>query len=275
MLILHIGMGRSGTTWMQKYLFPYCLTHNYLGKYQNSFPEEIMKFNYLDDFEFSNWYKKKGFSWINSIQTSNNIISSEAFTNLGSLESQLNRVSKFFSNANILFVVRNPIEWVISNYNYCVFNEEYFRPLSEYLDFEGRRMPFTIEKRKRFYLPSLFYNDIFNFIKSNFSESQYIFYKYEDFCSDKLSFLKLLNEKWGLKFDNNAVKLNFDNFINNSRSIKELNRKREENFKKFYSSVFKNKFEESDICLKEPYKDEDLIDLRNFFKKKVNFFYNL
>ena len=66
---------------MQQYLFPYCLT-NYLGKYQKcEFPEEIMKFNYLDDFEFSNWYKEKGLL-VNSIQASNNIISSEAFTNL-------------------------------------------------------------------------------------------------------------------------------------------------------------------------------------------------
>ena len=127
-------------------------------------------------------------------------------------------------------------------------------------------MPLTIEKRKSF-VTILFYNDIFNFINSNFSDSKYIFYKYEDFCSDKLSFLKLLNEKWGLKFDNNAVKLNFDNFINNSKSLKELNRKREENFKKFYSSVSKNKFEESNISLKEPYTDEDLNDLEISLKE--------
>ena len=40
-------------------------------------------------------------------------------------------------------------------------------------------------------------------------------------------------------------------------------------------SIANNKFQESEIDLKEPYKQKDLNQLRNFFRTKVDLFYNI
>ena len=124
---IHVGYGKTATSWLQEKIFSKLSKEIFLGKRKNDFPRWLLKINYLDPLAYisqrddiknklSKYYENK----------KKIIISSEAFTNLGSIHNQAYRIKDLFENPKIIIVLREPINWLISNYKYCVEYENFY-----------------------------------------------------------------------------------------------------------------------------------------------------
>jgi hypothetical protein len=152
-MVVHVGYGKTATTWLQERIFGQLDSGVYLGKRLNDFPRWILEINYLDDATY-----RARLDDLRKIarghQSSKHVtvLSSEAFTNLGVVHSQALRIKQVFENPKIVLVLRHPVEWMVSNHKYCVEHEGFFSHLEDYLDWGERRTPFALEKRPPFYL---------------------------------------------------------------------------------------------------------------------------
>jgi hypothetical protein len=48
-MVVHVGYGKTATTWLQERIFGQLDSGVYLGKRLNDFPRWILEINYLDD----------------------------------------------------------------------------------------------------------------------------------------------------------------------------------------------------------------------------------
>jgi Sulfotransferase domain len=188
-VVLHVGYGKTATTWLQEKVFGALGEDCYLGKREGNFPRWLLRLNYLDDFAF--WSQRQQLreeigAAIGSRRRA--IISSEAFTNFNAIYQQIERIRVMFDHPRIVLVLRDPIVWLISNYRYCVEYERFDRPLESYLDFGVDRTPYALEKRPPFYIPDFYYSEIVAHYRSVFGQASVCVLRYEDFVADPGSF---------------------------------------------------------------------------------------
>ncbi len=197
---IHVGYGKTATTWLQNKLFTQLSSDIYLGKTESSFPQWLLDINYLDDYKFVQ-NKTRIKEYVSTYSKKNSIlVSSEAFTNFGQLYNQQQRILTCFENPSIICTIRQPVSWLLSNYKYCVMHEGFSRPLRHYLDFGQNRTPYALEKRPPFYIPDLFYNETIGMYRNLFGENNVLVLYYEDFCSNPLAFISQLNKFTGFDF---------------------------------------------------------------------------
>lgn len=177
---IHVGYGKTATTWLQDILLPQNFGKRFLGKSKHSFPNWLLNLNYYDNLTFEKnkeTLKKQIAKFDRSFD--DYIISSEAFTNTDDIYRQNHRIKTLFDNPHIILVIRNPINWLISRYKYWVAHEGIYQKLDDLIDFSQERRPFVIGKRKLFYLPDLFYNEIIQHYYDVFGKKKVCVLKYE------------------------------------------------------------------------------------------------
>jgi hypothetical protein len=187
--IVHVGYGKTATTWLQEKIFDRLGHQVYLGKRSASFPDWLLRANYLDEFAYQE-QRERLRAEITAILENREraVISSEAFTNLGVVYQQIERIDYLIPGARVVLVLRDPVSWLISNYKYCVEHEGFWRPLESYIDFGIRRTPFALEKRAPFYVPDFFYDEVVRGYESKFGRDRLLVLRYEDFVADPGSF---------------------------------------------------------------------------------------
>src|SRR5262249_11125381 len=111
---------------------------------------------------------------------------------------QAERLKYVFDTPRIVLVLRNPIDWLISNYKYCVEHEGFHLPLAQYLDFGERRTPFALEKRAPFYIPDFFYSEVVARYRDVFGADRVLVLRYEDFVKDAAAYGETLARFMGL-----------------------------------------------------------------------------
>ncbi|KJU81337.1 Sulfotransferase [Candidatus Magnetobacterium bavaricum] len=199
-VIVHVGYGKTATTWLQNKIFSSLGDDVYLGKNQDYFPEWLLKINYLDDFSYRQQKEQLNKKFTEIIKNKEKaIISSEAFTNFGVIFQQIERIAYCFNIPRIILTVRHPVNWLISNYKYCVEHEGFFQPLEACLDLGEKRTPFALEKRSPFYLPDLFYDEVVGGYRDVFGSERVLVLKYEDFVSDPQGYGERLSAFIGLE----------------------------------------------------------------------------
>ena len=206
-IIVHPGYSKTATTWLQDEIFADLGPEIYLGKTSRNFPRWILEINYLDDATFDRRINQLRETVQNKTMNKPiSIISSEAFTNLGAVHSQANRIRKIFGQAKIILVLRNPISWIISNYKCSVQYEKFYKCLEDYLDFGENRTPFAMEKRPPFYLPDYFYDETVETYIRLFGSERVLILRYEDFRENPLEFGQKLEDFAGLYLPDFAKK---------------------------------------------------------------------
>jgi len=185
--IIHVGYGRTATTYLQNKIFPNIEGIKYLGKTNQYYPDWLIDLNYLDDIQF---YKKIRDIKLNIQSDKQTLISSEAFTQTGGIYRQMERVKSVVEHAKIIIVIRRPVDLIVSKYRYLVEKGYLKGGLSSNIDFSSR--PYDLVRRPKIYLEDYNYPLIISHIRSIFGDLNVLVLKYESLVSDRDDFLDLI-----------------------------------------------------------------------------------
>ncbi len=188
-LYIHIGKGKTATTYMQEYFFSKHSKINYIAKSNNNYPQWIIDWHYLDDFHFEKELENiKQILHNNLSEDKINVISSEAFYELGGgWYKQLTRIKKVFPSAKIIITLREPINSIISFIKYNIkTNDYFFKSFQNIIDFYPR--PHVYYKRKPIYLPDYFYDEVIHCYEEYFGTKNIKVSKYEELVQNKRFF---------------------------------------------------------------------------------------
>jgi len=253
---LHIGLGRSGSDFLQKKIFPKISNIKYVDRYIsqkfNNFRINLFYnpfFNIKRDCKFS----IKG----------RTLISSENFFNPDySLNQLKEKINNFSKSPHIILVLREPFSHLVSTYKYSVTHGNLWQTIDDIFDFQNTRRARNMSNNIVFYKNFYDYKILINFLKNQYKfveifKFEEIFYSYQSMNN----FLNILKNR--LNFD---LKITFNkkNFLklNSSLDDKEVEKKRIKNFKKtnnfilnsnlkntyfeaYYTKNFKKKFLDS------------------------------
>ena len=126
--IIHIGLHKSGSTFLQSKIFPKIKNHIYLGFYNsNTLSEETRYFQTCSKYSFNERKIKNLIEFINNCKNKNQnfLISSEGFTgSISSLaygtgifiETIAERIKKYIPNPKIVLMLRNQRDIINSSY---------------------------------------------------------------------------------------------------------------------------------------------------------------
>ena len=252
-VFLHIGLGRSGSDFLQKKIFSNLLNVNYFDRY-NSKKFDKFRINLFYN-PFFNLKKKEKFEI-----KSNSIISTENFFNSDyKLNELIIKIKEVYKKPQIILILREPFSHLISLYKYSVQNGLLWRSLDETFDFEKTRRARNVSNNIIFYKNFYNYKLLIRFLKKNFTKVE--IFKFEKIFSsyeEMKKFVSFTEKKFGFKYKSRFLKKDFykinpssNNFIiqkkrifnfkkdNNNFFLKEINKLY---FKNFYSLKFKKKF---------------------------------
>src|SRR5262249_14281299 len=98
------------------------------------------------------------------------------------------------------------LDWLVSNYKYCVQHERFWQPLLAYIDFGTRRTPFALEKRAPFYVPDFYFSEVVERYRSLFGRERVLVLRYEDFVADASAYGAALSQFIGVPLPDFARK---------------------------------------------------------------------
>lgn len=193
-LYIHIGKGKTATTYLQESLFKQHESLNYIAKWGGHYPQWLIDWHYLDDFCF-----EKRVDFIrdalveNMVEDKINVISSEAFYELGGgWFKQMQRIKVIAPYAKIILTFRDPIASIMSFIKYSILKNDYFFfSFDDIVDYECR--PHVFYKRKPIYLPDYFFSDVYDTYVDAFGVKNVLALKYEDFSSNKAQYFRELS----------------------------------------------------------------------------------
>jgi hypothetical protein len=230
---IHIGLGKTGTTFLQEEIFPKISNLNGLNYYNKVISENIIN---LDNYFLSN----------------ENLVG-EFFSSTSWEDSLKRNLEKFGSDINIILTIREPLEYFASVFcqgyhAYNIVKEEEF--------FLNNSMSDAYIKKNNYYFinyEKFCYPELINLYKKNF-QNVYII-KYEDiknlsiwskiFNNNDIKKIKINNIHKNRSYSNAAIKLTliFEKFLRliNTNLFNLQNKVRKINQIKFLPNRIKNK----------------------------------
>jgi len=181
--LLHIGLGKCGSTFFQNEIFPKIakkINSNYINIYKNDFFNiDNTKINYSFFENFTN---------IESLLPNDFIISNEDIFSKGWEFSRINKnfecIKDNFSNDTvILIIIRNPYDLLNSIYCQSIHNMKIVKP-DKFFYIDGKEL--NIRVKNKFNLYNFNYTKLISLYKSYFKKVVVV--KYENF--QNLNFLK-------------------------------------------------------------------------------------
>ena len=235
-MYIHVGYGKTATSWMQEKIFLSNPDIDFLGKTNEWYPDWLLNVNYLDEIAYEkekNQIKKYIQSLIDQSTKKICLVSSEAFTNFGYLKYQAKRIKDLFPNPKILLVIRNPIHLIESFYKFNVKQGHFFLNLDYYLDWSIT--PFVLQKRPPIYLTDLMYDEIIEYYYALFGKKNVLWLTYETFQDDPNSFFQQVGHFMNLYFED--VSEIAKDIILKSISSSEMIELRKENYLKMMKKM--------------------------------------
>lgn len=216
MVFIHVGFGKTGSTFLQDKVFPYLSNLNYIGITSEKREQELLQLHYYDDIKFQkekqtikDYFQKK------IISNQPNLLSSEVFTLQGSnVVTQAHRLKFIFNQAKIILVLREPIDAMLSFYKYNVSEGNILSDFQSSIEY--KRTPMVFFKRKPIYLADFYYNEIINFYHNLFGNENVCVLKYEDMKDSPDYFFQTLSTFMETPFDIPKIKQSLNEKINSS-----------------------------------------------------------
>lgn len=176
---IHVGIRKSGTTWLQNRILSQAVELNYLGKTRDNYPQWLKAIHYADDFEFPRRVADVKSEVNRTLAESlTNVISSEAFTNTGVISQQVGRIGKCLPSPRIIITLRDPIAALVSHYRMDVLEGSFFGTFESYLEWSS--FPRDLVKRRRMLISDFFYSDMIDLYAKEFGEENVLVLKLED-----------------------------------------------------------------------------------------------
>ena len=253
-MFLHIGLGRSGSTFLQRKIFPYFKKVKYMSG-GNSRKFEKDRINYFYNPFFLPKYKYSGKNLLVSTET--------FFHSKTSIIKLINEIDQLFEKPRILLILRNPFDHLISTYKNIVKTGNIWMRLEDHFSFDNTFRSELIRPNEIFNISLYKYKNWISLLKNKYEVKVYFF---EEIFQDYRSMKKFVNELSSVLDTNFIGKFKPEDFIKINKSLtnqKEIKKKRIKNFlrenkksiKKFeineiyfdkiYSESFKRKFEKS------------------------------
>lgn len=250
-MLIHIGLSRAGSTYLQNVIFP-----NFKKcKYINLFKHDKLRLNFFYNYNF---LLKKKFKQKFDILSCENFLN--PYTNINLLVSRLKyfEPTKKNKKIEILLILRNPFEHLLSLYNYSVINGNIYEKLDDVFDFKYMPFASNMNKKKAFTMSFYDYLSLEKNLKQHFKV--HIFWHEDIFKNEKNIILfqkklsKLISKKFQIlqnkHFNKKNRNRNPSSTYENIKKKRILNFRREKNnshldkeyFSKRYSNKFKNKF---------------------------------
>ena len=242
-MLIHIGLSRAGSTYLQQVIFPSFKK----SKYINLFNHKKFRLNF---FYNNNHLLKKKFPYKFDILSCENFLN--PYTNINLLLSQLRYFEKNYpkKKIEILIILRNPFEHLLSLYNYSVANGEVYEKVDDIFDFNYFPYASNMNKNKPFTITAYNYKFLIKILKKHFKV--HVFW-YEDIFKNPFTIKKFQSKLSKIVSKNfeNLKKSNFnENNKNRNKSLsqEDIVKKRIKNFKLkkikliVNKSYFKNRY---------------------------------
>ena len=249
MIFIHVGKGKTGTSYLQDVFFSSHEEINFLGKTKHKYPQWLIEWHYLDDIQF----KKEIYNIKNvlnkKLSTQKvNILSSEAFSMVGYSYQQALRIKQIVPDAKIILTLRNPIDSIESFYKYSVLHDNFTSNIEDLIEFT--RTPMVFYKRKPIYIADFFYDEIIEIYHELFGKSNVLILKYEDMKNNPNKFFNNLSNFLSIKINMKQIKKSLQIKVNTSPSSKEIfTIKQLNNFQQINSVLSPNAISLHDIPL--------------------------
>jgi hypothetical protein len=235
-MYVHVGRGKTGTTFLQEEIFSKIDKINYIAKTENNYPEWLIDWHYADDFYFIEKKEEILITLNSKCNKKINLLSSEAFSIVGDVAKQANRIYEIVPNAKIIITLRDPISSIISFYKYSVKDDGFIKSLENSIDWG--RTPMAYYKRAPIYIPDFYYNEIIERYKKLFGKSNVLVLKFEDMLNETETFFNQLGNFINVTFDINNIKNILKVKVNNSPKSENIDSLRFENINKLVVENF-------------------------------------
>jgi hypothetical protein len=188
-IVVHVGLPRTATTFLQNRIFTQLKSVSYLGKTEESYPEWLLNWHYLDDYAYDRslpLLKNRIGELMAAAERF--LLSSEMFTMWGGgAPRQARRLADIIPQARIILVIRDPIDRLMSFYKYCVLKDHFIDSLESSL--EWRRTPYVYYKAKKIYLPDFIIDETTEIYRSIFGAANVLVVRYEDLVQTPSAFV--------------------------------------------------------------------------------------
>lgn len=188
-IYIHIGYGRTGTSWLQKNLFPSLCGITYHGKFHDEYPAWLRYWNYMDPLllpKYVDFIRRNIFSG----QLSRHLISSEAFTQTAGIVSQAERIKSVILSPKIILVLREPSSLVISKFRHLKARGIFKGDIEEYLDFMVN--PYDWVRREPLYLLDYNFPLVIRHLRNQFGDDKVLILKFETLLTAPDKFINLI-----------------------------------------------------------------------------------
>tara|TARA_B100000965_G_scaffold406818_1_gene449131 strand:+ start:3232 stop:4047 length:816 start_codon:yes stop_codon:yes gene_type:complete len=222
---IHIGLGRTGTDYLQRKIFPKLQGIKYIDRYNSKrFNKYRINLFYNSEFRFE---KKNMFSI-----KKKTLISTENFFNPENyLEDIIRKINYFYPKPQIILFLREPFQHLVSSYRYSVDKGMLWRRLDEYFEFEDMRKARNMTPNKIFFKNSYRYDEIIKILKKHFIVHIFKYERVFKSFESMNKFITVLNKITKSSFKGKFTKKEFKR-INVGLRDNELKKKRIINFKK-------------------------------------------
>ena len=216
---VHVGPGKTATSWLQKKIFPNTKDINYLGRTGKILDELFLNWSYLDDYMFSKQQDQLKIELLARIkQNKINLLSLEPFSRAGGIIwNQAHKIHKIIPTAKIIMVLRNPIELIKSFYKYNVMNDNFFLNIENIIDWNRR--PHVFYKRRPIYIPDFYYNEIIAIYNELFGTDNICILEYEELTTSPTNFFKRLGNFMEVTFQDSLISKKLEEKTNASPSF--------------------------------------------------------
>tara|TARA_A100001015_G_scaffold300087_1_gene385017 strand:- start:263 stop:1066 length:804 start_codon:yes stop_codon:yes gene_type:complete len=266
-MYLHIGLGRAGSTYLQKKIFPYFQGIKFLSSVNSkTFNKERINFFYNPTF-----ISKKKYSGKKLLISTENFFHSKT-----SLVKLINEIKLFSKKPKLILILRNPKDHLISTYKHIVKTGDIWLRIEDHFNFNDTNRSQLIRPNIIFDKSLYEYDKLILELKKNFDLEIFVFEKiFKNYFSMK-DFIEQLSEIFNTKFSKKFKKSDF-NSINKSLTSKiMIKQKRIKNFKKNNKKLYKkidlnlDYFEE--ICSNKFLNrfEKEIRDKNNIYFSKLN-----
>ena len=263
-MYLHIGLGRAGSTYLQRKIFP-----NFNGiKFLSSSNSKTFEKERINFFYNPLFIPKKKFSGEKLLVSTVTFFHSKT-----SIAKLINEINLFSEKPIIIIILRNPIDHLISTYKNLVKTGNLWMSIEDQFNFNDTYRSQLIQPNMIFDKSLYEYDKLIKELKKKFRVKIFIFEKIFENYTSMRKFIDNLSEIFQTKYNKNFKIEDFNPINQSTYSDIEIKEKRIENFKLNNAKIY-DKLKIKEDYFNKIYSKKFLIKFKKIFLKKNKIYFS-